>query len=91
MARKAPLTVRLIDELGECVQQAHALVTADGLVTIEEQTLERELRRLIALAERINEARLDAISYLDHGALNERRRVRHAEMAREHGEPLEAA
>lgn len=73
MARASPLTVRLLDRIGEL------------RLELRPYGLEGLAADLTDLAEQIEEARLNAISVLDHGELRPRRlrRLREIEQPRE--------
>lgn len=87
MARPPALTVDLIDEVGRVKQSVDRLVMADGVVTQDEALLQSEMRYLASLARDVDEARLCAISYLDHGQLMPRRVRRLREIATENNDP----
>lgn len=81
--KRPPMTVEMIDELGRVRRKIERLVTADGVVTLDEAQVQSELRYLAALARDIDEARLNAVSYLDYGELTPYRERRMREIAAE--------
>lgn len=87
MARTPALTIDLIDQIGVVSVEVNRLILADGVVTPDEAQLQCELRYTQALARDANEARLNAISYLDHGELAPQRLRRLREIAVENDDP----